>query len=121
MKSVILVTGTSSGFGALTARALASAGHIVYGSMRETTGRNATQVEQAKIYATEHGVDLRPVELDVLSQNSCDTTIQEIISKNGRLDVVVHNAGHMVFGPAEAFTANGSPRSTISTSSALSG
>jgi NAD(P)-dependent dehydrogenase (short-subunit alcohol dehydrogenase family) len=30
--------------------------------------------------------------------------IQEIISKDGRLDVVVHNAGHMVFGPAEAFT-----------------
>jgi NADP-dependent 3-hydroxy acid dehydrogenase YdfG len=27
-----------------------------------------------------------------------------IIAENGRLDVVVHNAGHMVFGPAEAFT-----------------
>jgi NAD(P)-dependent dehydrogenase (short-subunit alcohol dehydrogenase family) len=30
--------------------------------------------------------------------------MQEIIVKNGRLDVVIHNAGHMVFGPAEAFT-----------------
>jgi pimeloyl-ACP methyl ester carboxylesterase len=37
-------------------------------------------------------------------RKSCDAAIQEIISKNGRLDVVVHNAGHMVFGPAEAFT-----------------
>src|SRR3989441_10594717 len=35
---------------------------------------------------------------------SSDAAIQEIISKNGRLDVLMHNAGHMVFGPAEAFT-----------------
>jgi NAD(P)-dependent dehydrogenase (short-subunit alcohol dehydrogenase family) len=35
---------------------------------------------------------------------ACGTGIQEIISRNGRLDVIVHNAGHMVFGPAEAFT-----------------
>jgi NAD(P)-dependent dehydrogenase (short-subunit alcohol dehydrogenase family) len=72
--------------------------------MRETRGRNAPRVEEAAKYAAEHGVDLRPIELDVLSQESCDAAIQEIISKNGRLDVVIHNAGHMVFGPAEAFT-----------------
>jgi NAD(P)-dependent dehydrogenase (short-subunit alcohol dehydrogenase family) len=104
MKNIIVITGASSGFGALAARALARAGHTVYASMRETAGRNARQVREVEKYAAEHGVDLRPIELDVLSQNSCDAAIQEIISKNGRLDVVVHNAGHMVFGPAEAFT-----------------
>ena len=36
MKNGIVITGASSGFGALTARALAKAGHIVYASMRET-------------------------------------------------------------------------------------
>jgi NAD(P)-dependent dehydrogenase (short-subunit alcohol dehydrogenase family) len=72
--------------------------------MRETKGRNAPQVKELEKYAAEHSVDLRPVELDVSSEKSCDAAIQEIISKNGRLDVVVHNAGHMVFGPAEAFT-----------------
>jgi NAD(P)-dependent dehydrogenase (short-subunit alcohol dehydrogenase family) len=104
MKNVIVITGASSGFGALAARALARAGHTVYASMRETTGRNAPQVKEAEQYAAEHGVDLRAIELDVSSQKSCDAAIQEIISKNGRLDVLIHNAGHMVFGPAEAFT-----------------
>jgi len=104
MTKVIVITGASSGFGALTARALAKAGHVVYASMRETKGRNAPQVKEIERYATENSVDLRPIELDVSSPESCDAAIQEIISQNGRLDVVVHNAGHMVFGPAEAFT-----------------
>ena len=59
MKQVIVITGASSGFGALTARALAKAGHIVYASMRETTGRNASQVEPAAKFAKENNVDLR--------------------------------------------------------------
>src|SRR5437660_11219736 len=104
MKDVIIITGASSGFGALAARALARAGHTVYASMRETTGRNAPQVKEVEQYAAEHKVDLRAIELDVSSQKSCDAAIHEIISKNGRLDVLIHNAGHMVFGPAEAFT-----------------
>src|ERR1700732_4491689 len=104
MKNIIVITGASSGFGALAARALAAAGHTVYASMRETAGRNAAQVKELQGYAVEHSVDLRPIELDVSSQKSCDAAIQEVISRNGRLDVVVHNAGHMVFGPAEAFT-----------------
>jgi NAD(P)-dependent dehydrogenase (short-subunit alcohol dehydrogenase family) len=104
MKHVIVITGASSGFGALAARALARAGHIVYASMRETASRNAPQVKDVEQYAVEHGAELRAIELDVSSQPSCDAAIQEIIAKNGHLDVVVHNAGHMVFGPAEAFT-----------------
>jgi NAD(P)-dependent dehydrogenase (short-subunit alcohol dehydrogenase family) len=104
MKQVIVITGASSGFGALAARALARAGHIVYASMRGTTGRNATQVKDAQEYAADHRVDLRTIELDVSSQESADAAIKTIIAEQGRLDVIVHNAGHMVFGPAEAFT-----------------
>ena len=104
MNQVIVVTGASSGFGALTARELARAGHIVYASMRETAGRNAPQVGAVKQFAAENRVDLRPVELDVASEASSEEAIWRIVEENGRLDVVVHNAGHMVFGPAEAFT-----------------
>lgn len=104
MKQIIVVTGASSGFGALTARALAEAGHTVYASMRQTTGRNAPQVEAAKKFSDENHVDLRAIEMDVASQESVDGAIQQIVKENGGLDVVIHNAGHMVFGPAEAFT-----------------
>jgi NAD(P)-dependent dehydrogenase (short-subunit alcohol dehydrogenase family) len=104
MKQVIVITGASSGFGELAARGLAKAGHTAYASMRETKGRNATQVEAAKKFARENKVDLRTVELDVASQESVDAAIQQIVREGGRLDVVIHNAGHMVYGPAEAFT-----------------
>ena len=104
MRDVILITGASSGFGALAARALAHAGHTVYASMRETTGRNAPHVAEARKYAAGHGVDLRTVELDVASESSAQAAVGRIVADRGRLDVLVHNAGHMVFGPAEAFT-----------------
>ena len=104
MGKIIVVTGASSGIGALSARALARAGHTVYAGMRATESRNAPQVAAAAEYAREHGVDLRSVELDVASQESADAAIEMIVAEQGRLDVVMHNAGHMVLGPAEAFT-----------------
>ena len=104
MKNVIVVTGASSGFGLMASRSLAHAGHTVYASMRETMGRNAPQVAEVEKYAKDHGIDLRTVELDVASQDSADTAIAKIVADNGRLDVVIHNAGHMSYGPAEAFT-----------------
>jgi len=105
MSKVILVTGASSGFGRLTAEALAKAGHTVYASMRDVAGRNKPQVEAIAAFSKQHGADLRTVALDVQSQDSTDGALAQIITDAGRLDVLVHNAGHMVFGPAEAFTA----------------
>ncbi|MBY3184616.1 SDR family NAD(P)-dependent oxidoreductase [Rhizobium sp. 25PS6] len=81
-KQVIVITGASSGFGALTARALAKAGHTVYAGMRATEGRNAPAVADASVVSG----------------------IAKIIVEAGRLHVIIHNAGHMSFGPAEAFT-----------------
>src|SRR5947199_4710323 len=97
MKNIIVITGASSGFGALTARALAKAGHTVYASIRETKGRNAPQVEEAKKFAKDNNVDLRTIELDVASQASADAAIQKIIADNKRLYVVIHYADLMIF------------------------
>ena len=104
MSKTIVITGASSGFGALSARALADAGHTVYAGMRETAGRNAPAVTAAKEYAAQNDVDLRSVELDIGAQDSVNAAVEAIISEQGSLDVVIHNAGHMVTGPAEAFT-----------------
>lgn len=101
---VILVTGSSSGFGKMTAEALARAGHTVYASMRGTSGHNADVVAAMTALAGDTGADLRPIDLDVGDQGSVEAAIASILAAAGRIDVVVHNAGHMVYGPAEAFT-----------------
>ncbi|MFF1817296.1 SDR family oxidoreductase [Kribbella sp. NPDC058245] len=95
---IVLISGASSGFGALTARALADAGHTVYAGMRDLAGRNAGPAAEA----TEAG--LRVVELDVSSEASAQQAVDTVVGAEGRLDVLIHNAGHMVTGPAEAFT-----------------
>lgn len=104
MKNVVIVTGASSGFGRMAAEQLAKAGHTVFAGMRETAGRNAPQVEAVRQFSREQQADLRTVEMDVVSQQSVDAAVGTIMAETGRVDVVVHNAGHMVFGPSEAFT-----------------
>jgi NAD(P)-dependent dehydrogenase (short-subunit alcohol dehydrogenase family) len=104
MSKTILISGASSGFGALTARMLADAGHTVSAGMRDVTGRNAEAARAAAEYAKKHGVDLRSVELDVSSEDSTTRAVRTVLSEREHLDVLVHNAGHMVTGPAEAFT-----------------
>jgi NAD(P)-dependent dehydrogenase (short-subunit alcohol dehydrogenase family) len=104
MRKIIVVTSASRGFGRLVSTALARAGHTVYASMHETTGRNAPSAAEIAGFAKQHGVDLRIIELDVISQELVNAAIAKIIFDNGRLEVVVHNAEHSCYGPAEAFT-----------------
>jgi NAD(P)-dependent dehydrogenase (short-subunit alcohol dehydrogenase family) len=101
MTQVILITGASSGFGRMSAEALGRAGHRVYASMRDVAGRNAGS---AATLSAIDGSDIRPLELDVQSQDSVNSAVARVFNESSRIDVLVHNAGHMVFGPAEAFT-----------------
>jgi NAD(P)-dependent dehydrogenase (short-subunit alcohol dehydrogenase family) len=94
----VLISGASSGFGAMTARHLHAAGHRVYAGMRGLGERNA----EAAAAATRDG--LRPVELDVSDQASVDAGVAHVLEEAGAIDVLIHNAGHMVLGPTEAFT-----------------
>lgn len=99
----IVVTGASSGFGKLTAEALARAGHRTYAAMRETTGRNAAVVCEMHRQAEVEEIALIPLEMDVTSEQSVCAAVNTVVERGDGLDVVVHNAGHMVFGPAEGF------------------
>lgn len=104
MSSVILVTGAGSGIGKLSAEALARAGHTVYASMRGIDGRNSERASAMRAAAERDGYDLRPLELDVVSQPSADAAVAAIIAEQGHIDIVMHNVGHLVIGPTEAFT-----------------
>lgn len=103
-KQVILVTGASSGFGASAAKALAKAGHTVYASMRDLAGKNASVGREYAEWAERESADLRTVELDVQDDGSVGAAVATVLADAGRLDAIVHNAGHMVYGPLEAFT-----------------
>lgn len=104
MSKVVVVSGASSGFGALTVRELADAGHRVYAGMRDVQGRNAEAARRAREHAPARGGALVPVDLDVSDQDQVDAAVARVLDREGRIDVLVHNAGHMVLGPAEAFT-----------------
>ena len=86
MKKVILITGISSGFGRQTAGLLAANGHIVYGTVRKGT-----------IIIP----DVNTLILDLTNTNTIKQAVQAIIQKEGRLDVLINNAGMHTGGPIE--------------------
>jgi NAD(P)-dependent dehydrogenase (short-subunit alcohol dehydrogenase family) len=101
---VVVVTGAGSGLGQVIAERLALAGHIVYAGMRSVASRSADRAATARSFATTHGVALLPLELDVLSDAGCRAAVDQVLSEQGRLDVMVNNAGMLMSGVAEAFT-----------------
>lgn len=105
MSQVYIITGASTGFGALCARALAKQGHTVFAGMYSHDGNTSKYEEDAAAFAREHNADLRTMTLDLLSQASVDAAVKHVLDATGRIDVIVHNAGHMNYGPAESFTA----------------
>ncbi|MFT5777379.1 MAG: NAD(P)-dependent dehydrogenase (short-subunit alcohol dehydrogenase family) [Crocinitomicaceae bacterium] len=98
-KKIVFITGTNSGFGYLTAKSSAAKGYKVYASMRDTDGRNAEKAHE--LSAIEN---ITVVELDVTNTENVNSTIASIIEAEGRLDVVVNNAGYFGGGLTEAYT-----------------
>jgi len=88
MSKVILVTGASSGIGLASATALHNAGYIVYGTTRN--------IAKAK------NVPFKLIELDVTNDESAEAAVASIIKAEGKIDVLVNNAGNGIAGPAYA-------------------
>ena len=88
MKKVVILTGASSGIGKATAMQLIKEGHTVYGAAR--------RVEKMKEIVSAGG---KAVALDITNHNQVHTEVQKIIETEGRMDVLVNNAGYAVYGP----------------------
>ena len=104
MPDVIVITGAGTGMGRLAARSLALEGHTVYASMRGLDSRNHAHAEEVRQFARDHDVDLRPLELDVLSSDSARAAADLVQREQGHIDVLVHNAAHLYIGFTEAFS-----------------
>jgi short-subunit dehydrogenase len=95
---VCLITGSSSGFGLLTAVDMARAGFRVVATMRDTN--KATALMKAANDAGVSGqMEIRP--LDVTKFNELPGIVNEIVAAHGRIDVLVNNAGYALAGFAE--------------------
>ncbi len=86
---IVFITGISSGFGLETAKLLSEEGHTVYGTVRRSV---------------EPLPKVHYVQLDVRDRDAVKKAVDEIVEKEGRIDVLVNNAGMGIGGPLEFAT-----------------
>ena len=103
-ENVVLITGSSAGFGRLIALTLARKKYFVFATMRDVAGRNKAAANELKSLAERESLKLRVLELDVTDESSVGRAVDAVIAEAGRLDVAINNAGYALAGLAEAFT-----------------
>lgn len=89
-KKVILITGASSGMGKVTAEQLAKEGHIVYGAARRVGHMDELQK-----------IGGHALEVDVTNDHSMTKAVDRVIQEQGRIDVLINNAGFGMYGSIE--------------------
>ena len=92
-QKIILITGASSGIGYNTAKELAKQGHKVYAAARRT---NLMEPLKAN--------GIVPMRMDVTDEESMRQGVEQVIAAEGRIDVLVNNAGYGYFGAVENVT-----------------
>jgi NAD(P)-dependent dehydrogenase (short-subunit alcohol dehydrogenase family) len=103
-KQVVLITGSSTGFGRLFTDTLARNGHTIFATMRDPGGRNAKNASEIRTLAEEDSLPIFVLELDVTDDASVDRAVDAAIAKAGRIDVAINNAGYYLSGLEEAVT-----------------
>jgi len=86
-KRVVLITGASKGVGLATLEYLDQRGFIVYGTTRQASFANEKMLQ-----------------VDLCDENSIERAVGKILAKEGRIDVLINNAGYALVGPVESFT-----------------
>jgi NAD(P)-dependent dehydrogenase (short-subunit alcohol dehydrogenase family) len=103
-KQVVLITGSSTGFGRLFTETLARKGHTVFATMRDPGGRNAKNASELRALAEKELLPIHVLEMDVTDDASVERGVDAAIAKAGRIDVAINNAGYYLTGLEEAVT-----------------
>jgi len=101
---VVIITGTSSGFGRLIAETLARKGFQVFATMRNTKAQNVAPARELEQLAQRESLNLHVLDLDVTQDASVEQAVAEVVSKTGRIDVLVNNAGYGIMDLSETIT-----------------
>jgi len=103
-KQVVLITGSSTGFGRLFTETLARKGHTVFATMRDPGGRNAKNASEIRALAEKDALPIHVLEMDVTDDASVERAVDAVVAKAGRIDVAINNAGYYLSGLEEAVT-----------------
>jgi NAD(P)-dependent dehydrogenase (short-subunit alcohol dehydrogenase family) len=103
-KQVVLITGSSTGFGRLFTETLARNGHTVFATMRDPAGHNAKNASEIRTLAEKGSLPIHVLELDVTDDASVERAVDAAVAKAGRIDVAINNAGYYLSGLEEAVT-----------------
>lgn len=95
---IVVVTGSSSGIGFETSLLLAKSGFYIYATVHKLEGEGSRQIIDI---AKKEKLPLEIVQLDVNSDESVTDTINSIVKKHNRIDVIVNNAGYALGGALE--------------------
>lgn len=99
MGKTIFVTGCSRGLGKLLAEKLAKKNYLVYAGIRDLVGSKELITSWKKIFP-----NMKPVKLDVTSDDDCSRVVKQLISKEKRLDVLINVVGYSKSGSLEQFS-----------------
>jgi NADP-dependent 3-hydroxy acid dehydrogenase YdfG len=101
---VVVITGSSSGFGRLFAETFARNGYSVFATMRGINGKNAKPAENLRTVAAQNALPIEVMEMDVTDEPSVNACIAGVVGKAGQIDVLINNAGFAYVGLMETIT-----------------